>query len=483
MGRLRGFTPGVQVMATLSLAAAGCTSAERIDAPPPLARTGWVDRMPSPALSEITVPVSYDLQPALEWMESSVPKDLGNMNERMKVPDSKRLTYAFEASRGPFDVTVDGRTVTISAVVHYRAKGWYKPPLLPTLTGSCGVGSPAPRLRITITTTVNPTPEWAIRAKTRVPTLRPLTQTERDKCKVTAANVDLTDKVVKSALSALKKVGRDVDRQIMAFPLRTEAELVWNLLSQPIRLTDSLWLLIDPTAVRLASVEGHKNRLVSGVGVSAFPRIVSGPQPQPTTRPLPPLEETPTNPKLALLTQGTLTYSVTTDLLREKLRGKRLSVSGRNLEIRDIKVSGLGDGRLVIGLEVSGPADGHLYAVGTPQFDSVTSELYMPDLAFDLATSNLFVRGLAWLKHQDFQNYLRQKVRISVVNLLEDGQRVVERELNRDLAPGVHLTTTLAHGRVLRVRASPYALLVDAVVDGRSELQVTLRPAGIGPTK
>ena len=266
----------------------GCTTSQRIEAPPPLARSGWVDTMPTLAASELMVPVSYDLAPAVSWMEGSVPKHLGNLNDRQKVPDKKHLSYAFEASRDPFDITVEGRTVTISAAVHYRAKGWYKPPLLPTMVGSCGIGSPAPRLRITITTTVDPTPDWALRAKTRVPTLRALTQTERDKCKVTALNIDLTDRVVESARGALKKIVHDVDRQIMSFPLRSQAELVWNLLSQPIRLTDSLWLLIDPSAVRLASTEGHKNMLVSGIGVSAFPRIVSGAQPTSTTRSLPP---------------------------------------------------------------------------------------------------------------------------------------------------------------------------------------------------
>jgi hypothetical protein len=100
----------------------------------------------------------------------------------------------------------------------------------------------------------------------------------------------------------------------------------------------------------------------------------------------------------------------------------------------------------------------------------------MPDLVYDGGTRDLMTGTLAWLAQGQIEEFLRTKVRIKLAGVLADGRDLLEAELNRDLADGVHLKMDVNSGRVLSVRASPTALLVRAVASGQGELVLDLKP-------
>ena len=78
--------------------------------------------------SRLGVPVRYDLAPAIAWLEAAVPRRIGNIEERLAVPDNDRVHVAFALTRQPFRISLDGNTATVSSVVQYEGKGWYNPP-------------------------------------------------------------------------------------------------------------------------------------------------------------------------------------------------------------------------------------------------------------------------------------------------------------------------------------------------------------------
>ena len=129
-----------------------------------------------------------------------------------------------------------------------------------------------------------------------------------------------------------------------------------------------------------------------------------------------------------------------------------------------------------VGLAVHGSARGVLYAVGHPAYDTTSAELYMPDLEYDVGTRDLLTGALAWLAGGQIEEFLRTRVRIKLGPVLADGQALLEKNLNRNLADGVHLSMVIKSGRVLSVRAAPAALLVRAVASGQGELVLDLRP-------
>src|SRR5262249_39498433 len=89
---------------------------------------------------------------------------------------------------------------------------------------------------------------------------------------------------------------------------------------------------------------------------------------------------------------------------------------------------------------------------------------------------DLMTGTLAWLAQGQIEEFLRSKVRIKLAGVVADGRDLLEDELNRDLADGVHLRMEGKSGRVMSVRASPTALLVRALASGHGQLVRDLKP-------
>jgi hypothetical protein len=463
------------VLIALAFAIGACRP-KKLAPSAPHATGPWLDTLPPVPTSYIDVPVRYNLAPALEWLEAAVPRSMGDLAERHPIPGKKQMHYAFELDRQPFRVEIEGRTARVVADISYRGRAWYKPPILPEINASCGVGHERPRARVAVVTNVELTEHWGLRPRTKV-YAKPLTNEERDRCKVTALRIDVTDKALGAAQDALQKELNEFDRRVTRFDLRGEAQKVWNVLRSPLRLTDSLWLVINPTAVRIGLLKVEADTLVTTVGLSANPRIIGGPRPPASEVPMPPPQDSATRPPvLHLLTEAQVPYDVASAILSKELRGTRIKVQDHVLIVRRLQVSGVGDGRVAVGLTVTGPVNGILYAVGRPAFDTATAELYMPDLAYDVGTKSLLVGALSWLAQGPIEDFLRTKVRIKMGHVIEQGLELMEKNLNRQLVSGVDLRTKVRMGRVLGVRAAPDALLARAVASGTGELVLTLQP-------
>jgi hypothetical protein len=464
------------------LAAGSACRGDKVAPPIPAATGAWVDSLPPVPTSYLDVPVRYDLAPAMRWLESEVPVAFGDLEDRQPVPGKSRLHYAYAVQRTPFRLQVDGRTAVLQADLRYRVRAWYNPPVLPEISASCDDNDTPPRARLTVATTVQLTSGWTLRPRTHA-IMAPLSNPERDRCKVTFLRVDITDKVMGAAQSALQQRLTTLDARIAAFDLPDESRRLWTVLSSPLKLTDSLWLVINPSTVRLGMLRMHGDTLVTTVGLSANPRVIGGPRPDVTPAPMPaPQDSTSRPPVMHLLTEGRLPYDVASSILTKELRGTRIRVARERLVLDSLHLIGVGDGRVAVGLAVHGSARGVLYAVGHPAYDTATAELYMPDLEYDVGTRDLLTGTLAWLASGPVEEFLRTRVRIKLEPTLAEGRELLERNLNRDLAEGVHLRMDVSSGRVLSVRGSPTALLVRAVASGQGELVLDLTPEQlVGP--
>ena len=463
----------------LLLSTASC-GGDRIDAPPPAVVAGVVvESLPPVPPSRLELPVTYDLAPALAWLETEVPRNIGSMEKQIRVND--RTKIAFAITREPFQVSFAPRTITISSVLHYEGRGWYNPPVLPEMSGSCGTGDVRPRARLTLRVTGQIDSTWTLRTKSTVEAV-PLTDTERDQCEVTAAHIDVTTKVLGAAAGALQKELTKVDRKLRKYPLRAEVEGVWATMQSPRRLTDSLWLLINPVSLRFLPFTTLRDTLHWQAGLEANPRIVGGAKPAASTNPLlPPDRSDPPPPELLILSEGRLPYDVAEEILSKATSKTKIRVGRRTIAIRHLKPMPLGDGRVSVALTVSGAANGVLYAVGHPQIDSL-GILTMPDLELDAGTTDALTGALAWLASSDrITQALRDAIRVNLAPTIEKARVLAEKNLNRELAPGLVLTTTLTSAQPIGVWAAPDALVARVIVKGQGAIAINLYPPGAAP--
>jgi hypothetical protein len=454
--------------------AAGCGAGGDVLAPPPGKYFGATTE-PPPALplTVVDAPLLVDLKGAIELLEEALPRTYGDIEKRRTIKGKGRSAFAFELKREPFKVTVKRDTFQIASTIHYQGRGWYNPPIAPEIGGSCGTSGDQPRARIVISIRPSIDRDWRLIAKPWLSQLRPLTRTERDQCEVTFLKLDVTGKVLEAAGGALRKQLPKIAAKLATLNVRSEIEKIWNEIQKPIKLTDSVWLMLQPQGIRLGELSGSGEMVGGTVGISATPKIESGPEPPYALKPLPPLDAAAPSTGLNLLVEARFEYPLISSSLTSELRGREVKTPGGVLVLREIGVYGIGGGRVALGVRFGGTAAGQIYFVGTPQYDDSTGRVMVPDLEYDASTTPLLVKGLAWLKADEIRDYLRSQATFPSADAMEQLADLAVQGMNRQLTLGVFLTASLNRTEVLRIAPRSDALYLQAHAEGQAALHVT----------
>jgi hypothetical protein len=300
----------------------------------------------------------------------------------------------------------------------------------------------------------------------------PATGTARDECRITAFRIDVTDRVMAAARKALQRNTPVIDRALAGLDLRKRFQEWWDLLQTPIALTDSVWLLINPMQVRKGYAGGQGRTLVATVSLTATPRVVVGPRPVLEKRPLPALDSAAVGEGLHILAEGIVDYGVASDFLTRELRGRHIQVGGGNVRIRSLRLFGIGAGRLALELDFDGTARGRVFFVGTPELDTGTNLVSVPDLEFDVGTADALVRGVNWLAHDEVTRFLRNQAKLPITDAIAQARHYLDEGLNYRIAHDVRL-----HGEVdtimpIGVHATRRALLLRAHARAHARLEI-----------
>ena len=105
-----------------------------------------------------------------------------------------------------------GREMHLRATLAYQARGFYKPPLGPTISAGCGNAKERPRIVVELATPLSLTKDWHLVSNARLVAIKPASTEGRDRCDVGILHTDVTDRVIGAAQSALAKKLGDIDR-------------------------------------------------------------------------------------------------------------------------------------------------------------------------------------------------------------------------------------------------------------------------------
>lgn len=461
-------------VAVLMLASAACSREA-----PPVERPPVEAPVPPPApapLSRFSVPLEYDITSVLRVVEQVVPRTFGSMDSVRQIGTDANKRYAFEATRGPFTAFARGREVHLRATLAYSARGYYKPRFGPTISAGCGGKNERPRIVVELATPLALTPDWHLASRARLVTIQPATTEGRDRCDVGILNTDVTDRVIGAARSALTGQLPKIDAKVGGVDLTGRVTAWWTLLGNPIRLTEGVWLMLQPEQLRMGRVQGQSKVLSVPVTLDARPRVLTGALPPETTLgPLPPLARDTVSDGFRIQLDGNVDYETATRAVSKALAGRTLSRGGRSVTVKDVRVSPATRGRLALALSFVGDANGLLLFVGTPRYDASGGEVSVPDLDYDLDTDSKLVSGYAWLKSDELRNTLREKAHVPVAPALAKGRELLLSGLNRKLGDAVTLSATVDSVSVTGLHVTREGLLVRAEATGRAQMVVRQR--------
>ena len=448
-----------------------------LDAPPPRIVADPLAAMPEVPASTIEALVTYNLGTAVDSLEAAVPRTYGDIERRLPVAKNTRASFAFALRRTPFRVRVTGQTLSISADVEYEGRVWYRPPIGPEWSAGCGTGdAPRPRVRATLVSTGRLTPLWQLRTSTRVLRLEPCSDEPRDRCRLTVLRIDVTDRVIEATRHMLEQNLQKFDQAVSRWPVRARFVHLWEQLQRPIRLTEGVYLEINPYAAHLGSVGAVGDTVKAQLRMIASPRVVTRGEPG-DARPLPALQTAnDVGDGAHVIVEGAFTYPVGTALLRRALVGRSIVHQGHRISIRDAQLSGIGAGRVALGVTLTGHVRGRLYFTGTPSLDPVRHQVSVPDLDYDVGTEQMLVEGFAWLRGVDIRDFLRDRARLPDSAVVGRLRGLAEKGINRTLAPGVTLSGRIHDARGTSVLATTQEIRLRAVADAEFRLAIDRAP-------
>jgi hypothetical protein len=316
------------------------------------------------------------------------------------------------------------------------------------------------------------TSEWELESEPRVARVAPVSNTDRDRCRLTAFGFDVTDRVMAGARELIEEKAPDIRAALRRVDVRSRFEEWWGILSEPIELDDGVWLVLDPEGVAQGETTGSALVLTANTTLTARPRLVLGPRPEMPRRPIPPLDTTSVPSGLTIRAVAQAEYAAASQRLDERLAGSSLEISGHPLRIDHLAVSGVGGGRVALEVAVGGAVRGRVFLVGTPQHDPVADEVFVPDLDFDVATANVLVGSINWLAHEGLSEFLRERARWPAGNLTDLAFRYLEQGLNSRLSDRVRLEGHVDSVTIRGVHATREALEIHADATGEATLVV-----------
>ncbi|NNM31942.1 MAG: DUF4403 family protein [Gemmatimonadetes bacterium] len=446
-------------------------STPRLDPPAPAAEAEpvWV---PELAESTLKVPIRFDLQPVIAALEGAVPRSMGDLDRRIPLEDNDRTDVAYEVRRAPFRASLIQDRAMITSVLSYRARAWYDPPILPEIRGTCGTEAEPLRAVVSASARISLSSDWRLRSEGRVDHVGPLAEGDRDRCRLTDLNIDVTDRVMDAAREALEGHLPEIEAALGRIDLRSRFEGWWRALASPIELTDETWLVIGPVGVHRGPTRGLGDVLIAEIGLSARPRVVFGDRPHFEAPPLPELGSPLEVEGLRIRATGRADYGAASERLTEILAGRTVEQPEGTLTLERVEALGIGGGRVALDVNFGGAARGHIFLVGTPAIDPATNEIHVPDLSFDVDTRSLLIQGYTWIAREEILEFFRERARWPVDHLADFAGTQLERGLNHRLTDDVRLEGGVESVALLGVYPRIDALFVQAEARATASLVI-----------
>jgi hypothetical protein len=263
---------------------------------------------------------------------------------------------------------------------------------------------------------------------------------------------------------------------------------LWSRMETPIFLDQGLWLMIHPRTLSIGEARTDLKRVTTlhtFLEMTASPEIIFGPEPAFTLAPLPPLGKFHRGPGTFRATSNiTVSYVEANQYFRDprlKLKGMLIPGTGeRKVTLEGIRLYGSG-GQVVVEVKLDyhpplislgKPAHLTIYLKGTPRYHPETQIFDMPDLDYDVKSSDLMVQVADLLFKSQIRDQLRKIAVLPIGGKLAVIQGKINKALNRPLGEFARLQTQVNYFRVLGGYADNEGIEVRAAIQGSADLEV-----------
>ncbi len=258
---------------------------------------------------------------------------------------------------------------------------------------------------------------------------------------------------------------------LQSFYVRQVAGRAWDALQGPVKLTDDLFLLINPRAATISPLSEPGDTIRVVVGLVAKPKLVARPVPSTPAQPLPTLTLTAVPPEKGfhIALESELSFEYLGNELTKKMGGREYPANGATLVIENVTLYGSGDA-VVVAVRVKGAVRGAIYLTGTPLYDEAARSFALRNLEYTVETKQVLVKAADWLLHSRLKDSLAERTTWFVGDRIDAAKGLLAGALNRKLNQHVGISGNIGVLRLVSVGITKNSIKAVLVADGTAEL-------------
>ncbi len=439
---------------------------------PLLSETNFkLDSLPS---SEIVIPVQVNLRPFYALAEKQVDTLFTSPGYPDKwVQPSCDTRYKYTFRRGPLQFRAAGMALNLGFTGYYRIIGSTRvcvsgASLSPwTPPCRCGFDEAERRVNVSFNNSLAITPDYKIKLNIKRNEPQPL-----DKCEICFWGQDITKQVLAGLTAELDASKAALDKSYGTVDLRKEFQQLWDQLNAPYNVYGMGFLQINPEKLKINNVAARGDSLYLTLGLAARP-AVSFERQSVSPRKIPDMGEFGRRDGFSIFVDASLNYDSLSTIMNRHLVNKEFDFNKgpvrKKFIIKECRLSGAGNEKLIIRINFSGTDNGTIYFTGRPVYTRETRVLEIKDLDFDIRSKDALLKGAEWLFSRRIINEVAKNTRFELGTYLDSARATINAQLNQEWIKGVSSKGTVSNIELIGVYPTSGALVI------RSNCQGSLR--------
>jgi hypothetical protein len=462
------------VLVSLAVIIVSCSHKINPDRPELAASNFRLDSLPD---SEINLPVQISLKPVYAMAEKQVDTlftSPGYPNGWVQDGCDTRYKYVFR--RGPLQMRAAGTALNMTFMGYYKIIGSTRvcvggaaiSPWTPPCR--CGFDEAERRVNVSFSNSVSILPDYKVKLIVRRNEPQPL-----DKCEVCFWGQDVTKQVLNGLTAELDAAKAELDKNYGTVDLKPHFQQLWTQLCKVYNIYNMGWLQINPQRFRINSLYAKDDSLYVNLGLSARPAI-SFEKPEERNLVVPNIGNPNRRQGFSIFLDASLNYDSLSTILNRNIANKEFDFNKgpvkKKFIIKECRLFGSGNEKLIIKVNFSGTDDGTFYLTGKPVYDRGRKLLELKDIEFDIKSKDALLKTAEWLFTKKITNEITRYTQFDLTAYIDSAKLNVAQQLNHEWVKGISSKGGIDDISLIGVYPLSQALLIRSNCTGNLSVRV-----------
>lgn len=433
-----------------------------------------LDSLPS---SEINIPIQISLAAVYAMAEKQVDTLFTSPNypnDWVQPNCDTRYKYSFR--RGPLQMKASGTSLNLGFTGYYKIVGstrvcvagaaispWTSP-------CRCGFDEPERRVNVSFSNSINILPDYKVKLQIKRNEPQAI-----DKCEICFWGQDITKEVLNGLKEELDTAKAALERSYGIVDLRPQFQQLWNQLGKAYNIYDMGWLQMNPQKIRINNLYAKDDSLYVYLGLSAKPAI-GFERPAEKNITLPAMGEFSRQQGFSIFLDAMLDYDSLSNIMNKHLINQEFDFAKgpvkKKFIIKDCKLYGSGNEKLIIKIDFGGTDNGTIYLTGKPVYTKENHILEVKNIDFDIRSKDAMLKTAEWLFSKKIINEIAKNTRFDLTAYIDTAKVSINQQLNREWIKGIRSAGNIEDIQLIGIYPTGRSLVIRSNCTGDLSVKV-----------